>query len=157
MNKLWKSSMSTDLKRRLFVATIESILLYGCESWTLTVKQERSLDGMYTKMLRKALNIHWSSHTTNGELYGHLSPLSDKIASRRMQLAGHCHRHPELSAHKLVLWQPTHGKTKRGRPRNNFVDTLKRDAGTADTNELSSLMEDRAVWKSLVVARLRAP
>ena len=60
---------------------------------------------MYTKMLRKALNIHWSSHTSNLELYGNLPSLSDKIASRRMQLAGHCHRHPELSAQQLVLWQ----------------------------------------------------
>ena len=53
--------MSKDLKIRLFIATIESILLYGCESWALSKAQEKSLDGTYTRMLRKALNIHWSS------------------------------------------------------------------------------------------------
>ena len=79
-----------------------------------------------------------------------------------MQLTGHCYRHPELSTQRLVLWQPTHGKQNRGRPRMNFVDTLKRDVGVTDTAELASaelasLMEDRTVWKSLVVARLRAP
>ena len=31
MNKIWKSSMNTNLKKRFFIATVESILLYGCE------------------------------------------------------------------------------------------------------------------------------
>ena len=57
--------MCNDLKLCFFIATIESILLYGCESWTLTEALEKSLDGTYTRMLRKAQNIHWSSHTPN--------------------------------------------------------------------------------------------
>ena len=36
MSKVWKSSMNTELKKKFFVATAESILLYGCEAWTLT-------------------------------------------------------------------------------------------------------------------------
>ena len=48
--------MSKDLKIRFFIATIESILLYGCESWALSKAQEKSLDGTYTRMLRKALS-----------------------------------------------------------------------------------------------------
>ena len=49
--------MRSDLKRRFFVSIVESILLYGCESWTLTEKMEKKLDGSYTRMLRKALNV----------------------------------------------------------------------------------------------------
>ena len=52
MTKIWKSNMSKDLKIRFFTATIESILLYGCESWALSKEQEKSLDGTYTRMLR---------------------------------------------------------------------------------------------------------
>merc|ERR1711942_633868 len=94
-------------------------------------------------MLRKSLNVHWSSHTTNSELYGNLPKLSDKIASRRLQLAGHCCRHPELSTQRLVLWEPKHGQRGRGRPRTNFVDTLKRDTGATSIGELATLMGDR--------------
>ena len=36
---LWKSIINLPLKRRLFIVTVESILLYGAESWTLTVQQ----------------------------------------------------------------------------------------------------------------------
>jgi hypothetical protein len=36
MRKIWRSSMNCDLKRKLFIASVESILLYGAESWTMT-------------------------------------------------------------------------------------------------------------------------
>ena len=86
------------LKVRFLIATIESILLYGCETWTLTETMERSLNGTYTRMLRKVLNYPPSHHIRNSELYGNIPLVTDKIASRRLKLAGHCYRHPELSA-----------------------------------------------------------
>ena len=153
MDRIWKSSMNPALKKRFFVATVESILIYGCESWAMNDAMEKSLNGTYTRMLRKALNIHWSSHTTNEELYGELPAVADKIAAKRLQLAGHCHRHPELSTQKLVLWEPTHGHRGRGRPRTSFVDTLKKDTGAKSATELASLMEDRCVWRNHVHAR----
>ena len=156
MTKIWKSNMSKDLKIRFFIATIESILLYGCESWALSKAQEKSLDGTYTRMLRKALNIHWSSHIPNQQLYGDLPAVSNKIASRRLQLVGHCYRHPELSTQKLVLWEPTHGHRGRGRPNTTYIDTLKRDTGAFEASEIAVLMADKRLWKDLVVARLRA-
>ncbi|XP_035664112.1 uncharacterized protein LOC118407702 [Branchiostoma floridae] len=59
MRRVWQSGMADDLKRRLFVSTVECVLLYGSETWTLTVQDERALDGMYTRMLRRALNVSW--------------------------------------------------------------------------------------------------
>ena len=157
MNKIWSSNMSQELKRRFFTATVESILLYGCEAWTTTTAQETSLDGTYTRMLRKAMNIHWSSKTTNKVLYGGMPAVSDKIASRRLQLAGHCYRHPELCANQVLLWEPNHGQRGRGRPRVTFLDVLKRDTGAASTEELATLMSNRAVWKSHVAPRPIVP
>ena len=157
MEKIWTSNMRTELKKKFFISTVESILLYGCEAWALTKADEKALDGSYTRMLRKAVNVHWSEHVTNEVLYGKLPALSDKIAARRLRLAGHCQRHPELSANKVVLWEPTHGRRNRGRPKTSFIDTLKRDTGAADSAELAALMEDRSVWKKHVSSRLRAP
>ena len=126
----------------------------GCEAWSLTETLERSLDGSYTRMLRKALNVHWSSHTRNEDLYEDLPRLSNTIAGRRLQLAGHCFRHPELSAQPLVLWQPNHGHRGRGRPKATYVDTLKRDTGTSDSGELAALMRDRIVWREHIGRQL---
>ena len=59
MHIIWKSKINLPLKRRLFVATVESVLIYGSESWTLNIQQQKSSDGTYTLMLRKVLNIYW--------------------------------------------------------------------------------------------------
>ena len=154
LKRVWNSSLSDELKCRLFVATVESVLLYGCETWTLTKQMEKSLNGTYTRMLRMALNKHqWQLRMTNGTLYGFggLPILSTKIAERRMRLAGHAQRHPELTLHKLILWEPQHGRSKRGRPNKTFVDVLRHDTGLTHTNEIAAVMEDRDNWKRRVL------
>ena len=100
---------------RFFVAAIKSILLYGCESWTVTSKIECMLNGTYTKMPRKATNVKWWQYRTNAEVYEELPLLGNKIATRRMKLAGHCYQHPELAASDLVLWQPKQSLKTRKR------------------------------------------
>ena len=65
MTRIWKSHMSRRVKLSFFLATVESILLYGSETWTMAKTLERSLDGCYTRMLRTALNISWRLHMPN--------------------------------------------------------------------------------------------
>ena len=55
-------------------------------------------------MLRMVLGVSWKDKVSNDVLYGKLPKLSDKIRSRRLKLAGHCIRHPELLANNLVTW-----------------------------------------------------
>ena len=45
MNCMWNLNMRKEIKVTFFVAAIESILLYGCESWTVTLKIECMLNG----------------------------------------------------------------------------------------------------------------
>ena len=56
---IWKSDLTDKMKRSFFqaaVASVASILLYGCTTWTLTKRLEKKLDGNYTRMLRAILN-----------------------------------------------------------------------------------------------------
>ena len=137
MKSVWSSQLSRETKLSFFFATVESVLLYGSECWTLTSQLQRSLDGCYTRMLRQVLNIEPNQQVSNETLYQDVSRISDKIAYRRMGLAGHCYRHPEVPASKVVLWTPTHGKRNRGRPTVTMVDVLMKDTGTASTEELA--------------------
>ena len=59
LSKIWKSSLKKSIKVRLFLATVESVLLYNCNTWTLTKQMEKRLDGAYTRMLRMAHNVSW--------------------------------------------------------------------------------------------------
>ena len=155
MCSVWNSNLPRQIILSFFYATVESVLLYGSECWTLKPTLEKSLDGCYTRMLRAVLNISKSVHITNRILYEGIPRVSDKIAVRRLRLAGHCQRHRELPASKLVLWEPTHGHRSRGRPALTYVDILKKDAGAQSTMELARCMENRDDWKQRWKARLR--
>ena len=63
------------------MASVESILLYGSEAWTLTAVQEARLDGCYTSMLRMVFNVTWRDRVRNKVLYGDLPRITKK--SRR--------------------------------------------------------------------------
>ena len=59
---IWKLDLTDKMKRSFFQASVESILLYGCTTWTLTKRMEIKLDGNYTRMLRALLNKSWRQH-----------------------------------------------------------------------------------------------
>ena len=132
------------------MATVESVLLYGSETWTLTQTMEKQLNGCYTRMLRMAFNISYKDHVTNEDLYGNLPQVTSKIMMRRMRLAGHCWRHKEEIASSLVLWEPQDGIRSRGQQKTTFIDRLLLDSGLDNTRELGTLMEDRKQWKKVV-------
>ena len=94
LQKIWNSALSRKLKVRLFIATVESVLLYGSEAWTITKTLQKKIDGCYTRMLRMSLGISWRQKLTNEQLYQELPKVTSKIAERRLKLAGHCIRHP---------------------------------------------------------------
>ena len=153
LKRIWKTDMCEKLKARLFVATVETVLLYGCESWTLSKQLEKNLNGTYTKMLRMALDKdQWALGMTNATLYGYgdLPILSSKIRERRLRLAGHAQRHPEIALNSVLLWEPAHGKANRGRRKLTFTDILKKDVGVDNCTELASLMMERDCWRNCV-------
>ena len=156
LKKIWNSSLSRNIKVRLFTSTVESILLYASETWTLTKTLERQLDGCYTRMLRMALNISWKRHLTNRELYRGLPAVSEKIRKRRLRLAGHCVRHQEEIASDLVLWQPVDGRTSRGRPKMTFIKVLLNNTGLETTQELKTCMMNRAQRNNIAEALVRS-
>ena len=150
LRKIWTSKLSRAKKISVFRATVESILLYGSCTWTLTKNLEKSLDGCYTRMLRMALNVSWQQHITNKDLYGELPKVTSRIREARMRIAGHCIRHTEEEASKIVLWQPKRGVPNRGRRHTTFIDNLKEDTNLETVGELKSAMMDRTTWREFV-------
>ena len=152
LKELWKSDLRKPIKIRVFTALVESVLLYGSETWTMTKKLTKMVDGCYTRMLRMALNVNqWRDRVSNQALYDNLPKVTSKITQRRLKLAGHAHRHPELTLNKLILWEPQHGQANRGRPHTTYLDNLKEDTGLKSVEEIARLMEDRKLWRTFVV------
>ena len=115
MKTIWSYKMENSLKIRTFKTTIEPILLYDSECWTIDYTMIKQIDGCYTRLLRMATNISWTDKVTNTQLYRGMTKISDVITQRILRLAGHCIRHNDELAYNLVLWKPNNGIRNRGR------------------------------------------
>ena len=151
---IWNSNLTDEIKKGFFRAAVESVLLYGSSTWTLTKQLESKLNGNYTRMLRAVLNKSWRDHITNKELYGNLLPIVDVIRERRLRFIGHCWRSKEELISQTILWKPSHGYHSIGRPRKTYIDQLLTDIGL-EYNDLPKLLDDRTSWKDMV-KRVRA-
>ena len=60
LSKVWLSPITKETKIRVFKALTESIVLYGCDSWTLTKSLTKNINGASTQMLRKVQHISWN-------------------------------------------------------------------------------------------------
>ena len=119
LTKAW-TDLTDKMKRSFFQAAVVSILLYGCTTWTLTKRLEKP-DGNYSRMLRAILNKSWWQHPTRHQLYGHLPPITKTIQVRRTRNAGHCWRSRDELITDVLLWTPTYGRAKAGRPAQTYI------------------------------------
>ena len=146
---IWKSDLINKMNRSFFQAAVVSILLYGCTTWMLTKRLEKKLDGNYTRMLRAILNKSWRQHPTRHQLYGHLPPITKTIQVKRTRHAGHCWRSRDELISDVLLWTPTDGRAKAGRPARTYIQQLCEDTGCCP-EDLPRAMNDREEWRERV-------
>ena len=133
------------MKCSFFQAAVVCILLYGCTTWTLTKRLEK-LEGNYTRMLRATLNKSRRQHPTRHQLYGHLPPIKKTIQGRRTRHVGHCWRSRDEHISDVLLWTPTYGRAKAGRPTRTSIQQWCEDTGCSP-EDLPEAMNDREKWR----------
>ena len=146
---IWKSELIDKMKRSFFQAAVMSILLYGCTTWTLSKQLEKKLDGNYTRMLRAILNKSWWQHPTRHQMYGHLPPITKTTQVRWTRHAGHCWRCRDELISDVLLWTPTYGQAKTGKPARTYIHQLCEDTG-CNPEDLPEAMNDREKWRERV-------
>ena len=137
------------MKRSFFPAAVTSILLYGCTTWILTNRLEMKQDDNYARMLRAILNMSWCQHPTRHQLYGRLPPITKTFQVRRTRHVGHCWRGSDEFMSDVLLWTPTYGRAKAGRPAQTYIPQLCDDTGCSP-EDLPEAMNDRGKWQEMV-------
>ena len=137
------------MKHSFFQAAIVSMLLYGCTTWTLTKRMEKKLDGNYTRILRAILNKSWRQHPTKQQLYNHLPLITKTIKIRRTRHSGHCWRSRDELISDVLLWTPSHGRAKAGRPARTDIQQLCADTGCSP-EDLPEATDVREAWQERV-------
>ena len=100
-------------------------------------------------MLRAILDKSWRQHPTRHQLYGHLPPITKTIQVRRTRHAGHCWRSKDELVSDVLLWTPTYGRAKAGRPARTYIQQLCEDTG-CNPEDLPEAMNDREKWRERV-------
>ncbi|KAJ4427803.1 hypothetical protein ANN_25456, partial [Periplaneta americana] len=138
------------------------VVLYGCETWTLTLREEHRLRVLENKVLRKIFGAKRDEVTGewrklhNAELHPlYSSPdIIRNIKSRRLRWAGHVARMGESrNAYRMLAGRPE-GKKPLGGPRRRWEDNIKmylREVGYDDRDWIN-LAQDRDRWRAYVRA-----
>ena len=78
----------------------------------------------------------------DNQLYGHLPPITKTIQVRQTRHAGHCWRSRDELISDVLLWTPTYGQAKAGRPARTCIQQLCEDTGCSPA-DLPEAMNDR--------------
>jgi len=152
--------LSKNLKIKIYRTVILPVVLYGCETWSLTLREERRLRVFEKRVLRKVFGPKRNEVTGEwrklhneelNDLYS-LPNIVRVVKSRRMRWAGHVARMGEDRVVQRLLVGKPEGKRTLGRPRCKWEDNIKIDlqevgGGRGDWMELA---QDRDWWRALV-------
>jgi len=170
VQNLWSSRLlSKNLKIKIYRTIILPVVLYGCETWSLALREERKLRVFENTVLRRIFGL------TRDEVAGewrrlHKEELNDLysspnivrvIKSRRTRWAGHVARLGKERVVCRVLVGKPEGKRPLGRPRRRWVDIIRADVQEVVYGYMDwiGLAQDSDSWRRLVsaVMNLRVP
>ena len=100
-------------------------------------------------MLRAIVNKSLRQHPTRHQLFGHLPPITKTIQVRRTRHAGQCWRSRDELISDVLLWTPTYGRAKAGRPARTYIQQLCDDTGCSPEDQPEA-MNDREKWRERV-------
>ena len=158
MNPIFRNhDISMTTKFRVLKAYVWSVLLYGCECWTITKDLKKKLEAVEMWFLRKMLRVSWTEKKTNDAVLddaGVKRSLVRTIRKRQLQFVGHLNRHKGFE--HLALTGKIEGVRSRGRQRTKYLDSLNKwtteilDIDKLDNNSFLRLSEDRDVWRAMI-------
>jgi hypothetical protein len=159
----------SNLRIKIYRIIILPVVLYGCKTWLVKLREERRLRVNKNSLLwrvfgpkREEVTGEWRKiHNKElNDLYS-LPNIVRVVKSRRMRWARHVARMgEERVVHRILVWKPE-GKRPLGRPRRRWEDNMKMDVEELGgvRGDWIKLAHDRDGWREHVstVREFRVP
>lgn len=160
---IWKRSnkVSKTIRMMTYKTIVESVLLFNCSTWALSIKEADNLDTYQRRLLRKILGHVWSDKVSNEDLYKEAGvvPASLQVLDARWRLFGHILRMNENTpARKAMVYYFAGDQKGRKGPRITIATSLsneyyivhgKKLDSLEALNEIASIAQDRNEWKEI--------
>ena len=105
-------------------AMVFSVVMYGCESWTIKKAECRRIGAFELWCWRRLLRVPWTARRSNQSILKKISPeysLEGLMLKLKFQYFGHLMRKTDSLEKTLVLGK-IEGKRRRGRQRMRWLD-----------------------------------
>jgi len=102
LRNIWRfTSITKKVKVKVFNSNVLSVLLYGCETWRMTIGDARKLRAFHHRCLRRILKIRWFHKKSNAEVLkmANAKVIWREAETRRWRYLGHCLRCPKSIQH----------------------------------------------------------
>ncbi|KAG2466455.1 TNPO1 protein, partial [Polypterus senegalus] len=137
------------MRVQVFRVLVLPVLLYGCDTWTLSCELRRRLDFFGTVSLQKILGYCWFDFVSNERLLMESQIRYIICIVRECQLRhyGHVARFPEGDpAHKiLIVGDPSDWTRPRGHPRNTWLWQVLQMSLSGELNDVLSVLQSSLV------------
>ena len=113
-------------KVHLVKAMVFSVVMYGCESWTIEKAEYRRIDAFELWCWRRLLRVPWTARRSNQSMLKEISPeysLEGLMLKLKLQYFGHLMRRT-ASLEKTLMLGKIEGRRRRGQQRMRWLDGI---------------------------------